>query len=104
VRFPGSGSGGIWVIIGLCVQTPWIAYIFLVLLAYCLISALIEKRKLIGFVQVAVGACIPVVIVFKDAQGYGWEYVMIWVFGLFGCVMYWGDRWLIESQQPPSIL
>ena len=91
-RFPGGilGRGG--GLIGLIIQTPWIAYVFLILLLYCLLSAFIEKRKIIGYVQITVAICIPVVAVFRNAQGHGWEYAMIWVFGLIGCLMYWIDR------------
>jgi len=97
MRLPGSGSfqyfGGL---LGYVVQTPWIAYIFLVLLVYCLLSSFLEQRKLLGYVKITIGACIPMVIVFRNAQGHGWEYGMIWVFGLTGCFVYWLER-MIEK-------
>lgn len=73
-------------------QTPWIAYVFLVLLAYCLLSAFIEQKKIFGYVQLTILICIQAVILFKDAQGYGWEYWMIWAAGLIGCLVYWVER------------
>ncbi len=79
------------------VQTPWLAYVFLVLLAYCLLSAFLEQRKVIGFVQITLLICIQAVFLFKDAQGYGWEYWMIWIAGLVGCAVYWFERMMDAS-------
>ncbi|MBO6514452.1 MAG: hypothetical protein JJ974_10850 [Phycisphaerales bacterium] len=78
-------------------QTPWIAYVFLVLLVYCLLSALIEQKRLIGWVQITLAVCIPVVVIFKDAQDYGWEYWMIWIGGVVGCFVYWLERMIDAS-------
>lgn len=83
-----SAVGLLWLVM----QTPWIAYVFLVLLAYCLLSAFLEQKKLIGYVQLTLAICIPIVVIFKDAQGYGWEYWMIWIAGLIGCAVYWIER------------
>ena len=77
-------------------QTPWISYVFLVLLLYFLLSAYIEQRKVLGFVQITIWICIPIVALFKDAQGYGIEYWAIWVAGLTGCLAYW-VKWMIDK-------
>jgi len=95
-RFPGGGRGGGAAILERMVQTPWIAYIFLFLLVYFLLSAFIEQKKVFGYVQVTIAICIPVMILFKDAQGYGWQYWMIWAAGLIGCLVYW-LKWMIEK-------
>jgi len=96
-RLPGSGVGVFGgSVLGVMIQTPWIAFFFLVLLVYFLLSSFLEQRKLLGYVKITIGACIPMVIVFRNAQGYGWEYGMIWVFGLTGCFVYWLER-MIEK-------
>lgn len=94
---PGGSSRYIGGLLEYIVQTPWIAYIFLLLLVYCLLSAFIEKRKFLGVVQVFVLVCIGVVAVFRNTEGAGWEYVMIWVFGVVGCVAYWLERAIAKT-------
>lgn len=88
-----SAVGLLWLVM----QTPWIAYVFLVLLAYFLLSAFLEQKKFFGYVQVTIVICIPVVAFLKDAQGFEWEYWTIWVAGVIGCLVYWIERMIDSS-------
>ena len=87
-RFPGSGSASRG-ILSLLMETPYLAYAFLVALIACLLFYMLDKHKLVGVVQILLGVCIAGVIIFRNAQGHGWEYALVWIFGVVGCVTYW---------------
>ena len=88
----GFRGRGIGAIIALLIETPWLAYAFLMAMVACLLFYLLDHKKLIGPVQITLSVCIAVVALLRNPQGYGLEYALIWVFGIIGCLAYVIDR------------
>ena len=82
----GGASRGI---LSLLIETPYLAYAFLVALIACLLFYMLDKHKLVGVVQIIIAVCIAGVFIFRNAQGHGWDYALVWGFGVIGCVTYW---------------
>lgn len=98
-RFPGGGGSSIFSdgpgksVAERLIETPWLAYAFLIALIACLLFYILDhKNKLVGPIQITLGVCIGVTFVFRNAQGHGWEYALIWIFGIVGCSTYTLNR------------
>jgi hypothetical protein len=92
----GAGRG-VGAIIALLIETPWLAYAFLLATVSCLLFFLLDHKKIKHPVPIILAACIVVVSIFRNAQGHGWEYATIWVFGIIGCAAYGIDRLIREG-------
>lgn len=90
-RFSGRG-GGFSAIIERLVETPWLAYAFLLALVACFLFYILDHRTLRTPVPIVLIACIVPVFLLRNAQGYGVGYISIWVFGIIGCGVYWYEK------------
>ena len=96
--FPGSGGSSIFRdgpgkgIAERVIETPYLAYAFLMALITCLLFYLLDHRKFVGVVQITLGVSISAVALLRNAQGHGWQYALIWIFGIIGCTVYTIDR------------
>jgi len=92
----GAGRG-VGAIIALLIETPWLAYAFLLATVSCLLFFLLDHKKIIHPVPIILLVSIIVVAMFRNAQGHGWEYAMIWISGSIGCIAYGIDRLIREG-------
>lgn len=95
-RFSGRGNG-FAAIIERLVETPWLAYAFLLALVASYLFHILDHRKLLSPVPIVLIVCIVSVFLLRNTQGYGAGYIGIWVFGVIGCIAYWIEK-LIYSQ------
>lgn len=87
----GAGRG-IGAIIERLIETPWLAYAFLLALVACFLFFFLDHHKFKHPVPITLLISIIVVAMFRNAQGHGLEYALIWIFGCVGCFVYWLDR------------
>jgi hypothetical protein len=102
-RLPGGGGFGAFQdgpgkgVAERLLETPYLAYAFLLALVACFLFYLLDHRRLLGYVQINLAISILVVALLRNTQGHGWQYSMIWIFGCIGCLTYWLDRLLKET-------
>ena len=87
-----STGGGFGAIFERLIENPYLAYAFIFALVSCLLFYLIDHKKLFGIIQVTLYVSILAIALLRNAQGHGWQYALIWVFGIIGCTVYTIDR------------
>jgi len=96
-RFPGGGSsifndGPGKNVLERLMEPPYLAYAFLLALVTCFLFFLLDHRKFVHPVPITLLVFIIVVAFFRNAEEGSWGYILIWIFGIIGCVAYWLDR------------
>ncbi len=97
-RFPGGGGFGSFRdgpgkgIAERLIETPYLGYAFLLGLLACFLFFLLDHRKFVHPVPITLLISMIVIVVFRNTQGHGWEYALIWIAGCVGCLSYGLDR------------
>jgi membrane-bound metal-dependent hydrolase YbcI (DUF457 family) len=102
-RLPGGGAGGIFRdgpgkgVVERLIETPYLAWAFLLALVAFFLFFLLDHRKFKHPVPITLLVASVVVYFDRNAEGHGWEYALIWIVGSIGCIVYWLDRLIREG-------